>query len=65
VTAIQPRPVELWLKSLALSPKGKAHVRNMLYMLLAQRGSQGLPGAEKLAPQMGIPSPLRAARQLA
>lgn len=34
VTAIQPRPVELWLKSLALSPKSRAHVRNMLYMLL-------------------------------
>ncbi len=34
VTAIQPRPVELWLKSLALSPKSRSHVRNMLYMLL-------------------------------
>lgn len=34
VTAIQPRPVELWLKSLDLSPKSRAHVRNMLYMLL-------------------------------
>jgi integrase len=34
VSEIQPRPVELWLKSLALSPKSRAHVRNMMYMLL-------------------------------
>jgi integrase len=31
---IQPRPVELWLRSLSLSPKSKSHVRNMLYMLM-------------------------------
>jgi integrase len=34
VSEIQPRPVELWLRSLSLSPKSKAHVRNMMYMLL-------------------------------
>jgi integrase len=34
VSEIQPRPVELWLRSLPLSPKSKAHVRNMMYMLL-------------------------------
>jgi integrase len=34
VSEIQPRPVELWLRSLALSPKSKSHVRNMLYMLM-------------------------------
>ena len=34
VSEIQPRPIELWLKSLALAPKSKAHVRNMMYMLL-------------------------------
>jgi integrase len=34
VSAVQPRAVELWLKSLPLSPKSKAHVRNMMYMLL-------------------------------
>lgn len=34
VVHIQPRPVELWLKSLALAPKSKTHVRNMMYMLL-------------------------------
>jgi integrase len=34
VSEIQPRPVEMWLRSLSLSPKSKAHVRNMMYMLL-------------------------------
>jgi integrase len=34
VSEIQPRPVELWLRSLQLSPKSKSHVRNMLYMLM-------------------------------
>jgi len=34
VLEIQPRPVELWLKALTLSPKSRAHVRNMMYMLL-------------------------------
>ena len=31
---IQPRPVELWLRQLDLSPKSKSHVRNMLHVLL-------------------------------
>ncbi len=31
---VQPRPVELWLRSLPLSPKSKSHVRNMVYMLM-------------------------------
>jgi len=34
MSAVQPRPVELWLRSLALSPKSRSHVRNMLYMLM-------------------------------
>ena len=34
LSEIQPRPVELWLRSLSLSPKSKSHVRNMLYMLM-------------------------------
>jgi integrase len=34
LSEIQPRPVELWLRSLPLSPKIKSHVRNMLYMLM-------------------------------
>jgi integrase len=34
VSEIQPRLVELWLRSLQLSPKSKAHVRNLMFMLL-------------------------------
>lgn len=34
VTDVQPREVELWLRSLALSPKSKAHIRGMLRILL-------------------------------
>ena len=33
ITALQARPVELWLKSLALSPKSRAHLRGLLYQL--------------------------------
>ena len=32
ICAIQPRPVELWLRELNLSPKSKAHVRGMLHL---------------------------------
>lgn len=34
ITDIQPRPVELWLRQLRLSPKSKSHVRNMLRLLM-------------------------------
>ena len=34
ISALQPRPVELWLRSLALSPKSKSHVRNLLRILV-------------------------------
>jgi integrase len=34
VSEVQPRPVELWLRQLALSPKSKTHVRNLLHVLL-------------------------------
>jgi integrase len=33
ITAVQPRPVELWLQSLALTPKSRAHIRGMLRIL--------------------------------
>jgi integrase len=33
ITAVQPRPVELWLQSLALAPKSRAHIRGMLSIL--------------------------------
>ncbi len=31
---LQPRPVELWLRGLALSPKSKTHVRSLLHSLV-------------------------------
>ncbi|MGA9527773.1 MAG: site-specific integrase [Terriglobales bacterium] len=33
ITAVQPRPVELWLQSLKLSPKSKAAVRGLLRII--------------------------------
>jgi integrase len=33
IIELQPRPVELWLKSLALSPKTRVHVRALLHQL--------------------------------
>jgi integrase len=34
ITEVQPRPVELWLRELSLSPKSKSHVRGMLHLLM-------------------------------
>ena len=34
IQAIQPRPVELWLRDLPLSPKSKTHVRSLMYGLV-------------------------------
>ena len=34
VTDVQPREVELWLRSLELAPKSKAHIRAMLRILV-------------------------------
>jgi integrase len=33
VTELQPRPVELWLKSLTLSPKSRVHIRGVIHQL--------------------------------
>ena len=33
ITAVQPRPVELWLQSLALSPKSKTSIRGLLHIV--------------------------------
>ena len=33
ITAVQARPVELWLKSLELSPKTRVHLRGLLHQL--------------------------------
>ncbi|MGA2002376.1 MAG: site-specific integrase [Terriglobales bacterium] len=34
ISEVQPRPVELWLRELNLSPKSKAHVRGILHLLM-------------------------------
>ncbi len=34
INKVQPRPVELWLRELNLSPKSKAHVRGILHLLM-------------------------------
>jgi len=34
IQALQPRPVELWLRDLPLSPKSKTHVRSLMYGLV-------------------------------
>jgi integrase len=34
IAEVQPRPVELWLRQLDLSPKSKSHVRNLLRTLM-------------------------------
>ena len=33
ITALQPRPAEMWLSSLNLSPKSQGHVRGMLHII--------------------------------
>src|SRR5215472_14417643 len=34
IQALQPRPVELWLRELPLSPKSKTHVRSLMHALV-------------------------------
>lgn len=34
IQAVQPRPVELWLRELPLSPKSKTHVRSLMHALV-------------------------------
>jgi len=34
ITEVQPRPIELWLRELNLSPKSKSHVRGILHLLM-------------------------------
>ena len=34
ISEVQPRPVELWLRGLNLSPKSKSHIRGMLHLLM-------------------------------
>jgi len=34
ITEVQPRPIELWLRGLNLSPKSKCHIRGVLHLLM-------------------------------
>jgi integrase len=34
VSEVQPRPIELWLQALTLSPKSKCHIRSVLHLLM-------------------------------
>ena len=31
---VQPRPIELWLRELTLSPKSKSHIRGVMHLLM-------------------------------
>src|SRR5208283_3318581 len=33
ITELQPRPVELWLSTLNLSPKSRSHIRGLLHTI--------------------------------
>jgi integrase len=47
VSEIRPLAVELWLKSLNLSPKSKAHVRNIMHLLLEFAMMSGILEAQR------------------
>lgn len=34
ISEVQPRPIELWLRQLNLSPKSKSHIRGVLHLLM-------------------------------
>ena len=42
IEALQPRPVELWLRNLPLSPKSKTHVRSLMHALVEYAMWSGL-----------------------
>jgi len=45
LSALEPRPVQLWLESLALAPKRKAHIRSLLRNSgTSQHGAVTFPG---------------------
>src|SRR5437016_3386766 len=47
---LEPRPVELWLESLALAPKSKAHIRGVLRSLWEFAAWSGLVAREHRNP---------------
>jgi integrase len=68
IQAIQPRPVELWLRELPLSPKSKTHVRSLLHGLVEFAMWSGLLDITRnpisLVKNMGATRKVRKARSL-
>lgn len=65
---IQPRPVEIWLRSLPLAPKSKTHVRSLLHALVEYAMWAGIIPAERnpisLVQNKGAMTKVREARSL-
>jgi integrase len=68
IQAVQPRPVELWLRDLPLSPKSKTHVRSLMHGLVEFAMRAGLLGISRnpmsLVRNMGATRKVRKARSL-
>ena len=68
IQAVQPRPVELWLRELPLSPKSKTHVRSLMHGLVEFAMWAGLLGISRnpmsLVQNKGAMRKVRKARSL-
>ena len=68
IQAIQPRPVELWLRELPLSPKSKTHVRSLMHGLVEFAMWSGLLDISRnpisLVQNIGATRKVRKARSL-
>jgi integrase len=68
IQAVEPRPVELWLRGLPLSPKSKTHVRSLMHSLLEFAMWAGLIGISRnpisLVQNRGATRKVRTARNL-
>jgi integrase len=68
IQALQPRPVELWLRELPLSPKSKTHVRAMMHMLVEYAMWAGMMDLSRnpisLVRNIGATQKIRKARSL-
>jgi integrase len=68
ITDLQPRPVEMWIKSLALAPKSKVHIRGLLHVLWDYAMFRGdIPTARNPMELVGVENaskPVRRTRSL-
>jgi integrase len=68
IQAVQPRPVELWLRELPLSPKSKTHVRSLMHGLVEFAMWSGLLDISRnpisLVQNIGATRKVRKARSL-